>query len=119
MKILDNGVEREATPEEIAEIAAVQAAAQPQPTDPLTKPLDRLTFWIVAASVGVSKWSVRDRIAAMPETTLEEFRAKAETIAWFEEAKQYRRNDPILVAQAQAEGITSEQLDALWIYALN
>ena len=115
--VTKNGITREATPEQAAEILASQAALVPAPIDPLTKPLDRLAFWLVAASAGVSKWSVRDRITGMPEATPEEFRAKAEAIAWFEEAKQYRRYDPILVAQAEAEGITSEQLDALWIYA--
>jgi hypothetical protein len=98
-----------------------ESFSPPPPTqqeDPLTKPLPRLDFWLVAASAGVSKWSVRDRIAAMPEATTEEFLVKAEVIAWFEEASQYRRYDPVLVTMAEAEGINSDQLDALWVWAL-
>jgi len=81
--------------------------------DPLTTPLPRLEFWLAAAQANVSKWSIRDRIAAMTEGV-----EKWEAIAWFEEAVQYRRDDPILVAQAALESITPEQLDALWIWAL-
>lgn len=87
----------------------------PAPADPLAQPLDRLRFWLAAASVGVSKWSVRDRIAAMPETTYDEKVAKDEAIAWFEEAKQYRRDDPLLIQLAAAEGISGESLDGLWV----
>lgn len=83
------------------------------PVDPLTIPLPRLEFWLAAAEVSVSKWGIRDRIADMPEG-----REKHEAIAWFEEAKQYRRNDPILNAMADLEGIPPEQLDALWIWAV-
>lgn len=90
----------------------------PAPADPLAEPLDRLRFWLAAASVGVSKWSVRDRIAAMPETTYEEKVAKDEAIAWFEEAKQYRRDDPLLIQLAAAEGISEAELDALWAWAV-
>lgn len=91
---------------------------EPEPVDPLTLPMDRLTFWLVAASAGVSKWSVRDRIAAMPEETPEDKIAKYEAIAWFEEAKVYRRYDPILMTFSEAEGITPEQLDVLWAWGI-
>lgn len=90
----------------------------PAPANPLAQPLDRLRFWLAAASVGVSKWSVRDRIAAMPETTYDEKVAKDEAIAWFEEAKQYRRDDPLLIQLAAAEGISEAELDALWAWAV-
>jgi len=83
------------------------------PVDPLTIPLPRLEFWLVAAQANVSKWSIRDRIAAM-----EEGPEKFEAIAWFEDADRYRREDPILNEMAPAEGITPEQLDALWIWGL-
>lgn len=93
--------------------AELEAFLDPPQPDPLTLPLPRLVFWLVAAQASVSKWSVRDRIAAMPEGL-----EKYEAIAWFEEAVQYRRNDPILIEQATAEGIPPEQLDSLWIWAL-
>lgn len=90
----------------------------PDEPEPLTQPLDRLRFWLAAASVGVSKWSVRDRIAAMPDSTYDEKVAKDEAIAWFEEAKQYRRDDPLLMQLAAAEGISEAELDALWAWAV-
>lgn len=98
-------------------LTAPETPPTEEPVDPLSLPIDRLTFWLVAASAGVSKWTVRDRIAAMPEATPEEFQAKAEAIAWFEEAGQFRRNNPLLIAMAEADGITSSQLDALWVWA--
>lgn len=85
----------------------------PPLNDPLAQPLDRLTFWLAAAEVGVSKWSVRDKIALMPPGV-----ERDAAIAWFEEARQYRRNDPLLIQLAAAEGITEPQLDALWVWAL-
>lgn len=96
----------------------ITPVAPETPIDPLAQPLDRLRFWLAAASVGVSKWSVRDRIAAMPETTYDEKVAKDEAIAWFEEAKQYRRDDPLLIQLAAAEGISEAELDALWAWAV-
>lgn len=118
MKIDINGVVRDATVEEIIEFEAAQASAFQAPSDPLAQPLDRLRFWLAAASAGVSKWSVRDRIAGMPETTYNEKVAKDEAIAWFEEAKQYRRDDPLLIQLAAAEGISEAELDALWAWAV-
>lgn len=99
------------------EAPPTEEPVEPEPIDPLTLPLERLDFWLIAAQAGVSKWSVRDRIADLPEDTPESFKYKAEAIAWFEEAKRYRRDDPILVAMAEAEGISAEQLDALWVWA--
>lgn len=95
----------------------IEAVEPASPSDPLSQPLDRLRFWLAAASAGVSKWSVRDSIAAMPDTSPAEKVAKDEAIAWFEEAKQYRRNDPLLTQLAAAEGISAAELDALWIWA--
>ncbi len=118
MKIDINGAVRDATVEEIIEFEAAQASAFQAPSDPLAQPLDRLRFWLAAASAGVSKWSVRERIAAMPETTYDEKVAKSEAIAWFEEAKQYRRDDPLLIHLAAAEGISGETLDRLWAWAV-
>jgi hypothetical protein len=90
----------------------------PAAPDPLAVPLDRLDFWLAAASAGVSKWSVRDRISAMPHATPAESYAKAEAIAWFEEASHYRRDDPLLIRFAAEEGIPGPQLDALWTWTV-
>lgn len=85
----------------------------PPPTDPLSLPLARLTFWLAAAEIGVYKPLVRANIEAMPDGP-----AKYEAIVWFEEATVYRRNDPLLIQLAAAEGISEPQLDALWLWAL-
>lgn len=94
-------------------LAGPYAPREPEPFNPLDQPLDRLQFWLVAASAGISKWSVRDRIAAMPEGV-----EKNEAIAWFEDSPRYRRDDPLVISLAAAEGIPPEQLDALWIWAV-
>lgn len=86
---------------------------EPEPVDPLTLPLTRLQFWLTAAEVGVSKWSVRDKIAAMPDGP-----QKLAAIAFFEDAEVYRRQDPLLIALASAEGIGLVELDALWVWAV-
>lgn len=114
MRIVDINGERDATPEEIADITAAQNGLSWDPFKaPLLQPLDRLTFWLTAAAAGVSKWSVRDRIATMPDGS-----EKNEAIAFFEDAQVYRRNDPLLISMAAAEGISETELDALWIWAL-
>jgi hypothetical protein len=90
----------------------------PLEPEPLAQPLDRLRFWLAAASAHISKWDIRDRIAAMPDSTFEEKQEKGEAIAWFEEAKQYRRDDPLLIRFAAEEGISEQELDALWIWTV-
>lgn len=89
------------------------SAYLPPASDPLAAPLDRLTFWLAAAEIGVYKPVVRSHIDAMPEGP-----AKYQALMWFEEATVYRRYDPLLIQLAAAEGITEPQLDALWIWAL-
>ncbi|WP_159953208.1 hypothetical protein [Rhizobium sp. 18065] len=96
---------------------ATPPTEEPVIPDPLTLPMERLDFWRLAARVQVSKYSVRARLEAMPEETPEERLTKYDAIAWFEEAKQYRRYDLLLISLAEAEGITSDQLDALWSWA--
>lgn len=81
--------------------------------DYLQQPMDRLTFWLAAADIGVSKRGVLARVDEL-EDSPDKFRA----YAYIEEASQYRREDPLLIAFAAAEGITEEQLDHLWVWAL-
>lgn len=78
----------------------------------LVPPLPRLTFWLAAAEVGVTKAGIRAHIDAMPEG-LEKFQA----LAYLEEAQVYRREDPLLIQMAAVEGITEPELDALWAWA--
>lgn len=84
----------------------------PAPTPAPVPPLSRLTFWLAAAEVGVTKAGIRAYIDAMPEG-LEKFQA----LAYLEEAQVYRRNDPLLIQMAAVEGIAEPELDALWTWA--
>lgn len=87
-------------------IPAFEAPPEPIP------PLSRLTFWLAAAEIGVTKAGIRAHIDAMPEG-VEKFQA----LAYLEEAQVYRRNDPLLIQMAAVEGITEPELDALWAWA--
>lgn len=84
-----------------------------KPPQPL-QPLDRLEFWLAAAEIGVTKQSVINHAqAAYAADPI----ALAKAMAFIEEAQRYRREDPILIAMAAAEGITEAHLDALWGWA--
>lgn len=84
------------------------------PPTPAVKPLERLEFWLTAAEMGVTKSSV---IAHATTAYSADPIALAKALAFIEEAKVYRLEDPILVAMAAAEGITEPQLSALWAWA--
>lgn len=87
-------------------------APEPEPVDLKAIPLSRLTFWLAAAEIGVTKAGIRAHIDAMPEG-VEKFQA----LAYLEEAQVYRREDPLLIQMAAIEGITEPELDALWTWA--
>lgn len=110
MIIVVDGEAREATSEEEAEVLAALAnlANTPAPIPPLS----RLTFWLAAAEIGVTKVGIRAHIDTMPEG-VEKFQA----LAYLEEAQVYRREDPLLIQMAAVEGITEPELDALWAWA--
>ena len=110
MNIFVNGELRAATSEEESEITAAQAQFSSTPAP--VPPLPRLTFWLAAAEIGVTKAGIRAHIDAMPEG-VEKFQA----LAYLEEAQVYRRNDPLLIQMAAVEGITEPELDALWTWA--
>lgn len=110
MIIFIDGEERAATPEEEAEILEAQAQFANIPA--AVPPLSRLTFWLAAAEIGVTKSGIRAHIDAMPEGV-----EKVQALAYLEEAQVYRRNDPLLIQMAVVEGITEPELDALWAWA--
>lgn len=96
-----------------AAIATEVSAYTPlPPSSSLSEPLSRLTFWLAAAEIGVTKAGIRAHIHAMPEG-VEKFQA----LAYLEEAQVYRRNDPLLIQMAAVEGISEPELDALWTWA--
>lgn len=80
--------------------------------DTALRPLNRLDFWLAAAEVGVTIEGVRARVASVTDPI-----ERSRSTAFVEFAEVYRRDDPLLIAMAEAEGITSSQLDALWIWA--
>lgn len=88
------------------------SAYSPPISDPLAAPLSRLTFWLAAAEIGVTKAGIRAHIDAMPEGV-----AKFQALAYLEEAQVYRREDPLLIQMAAAEGISEPELDSLWAWA--
>lgn len=90
----------------------LSVAPEEPPFDPASFPLSRLTFWLAAAEIGVTKAGIRAHIDAMPEGV-----AKFQALAYLEEAQVYRRQDPLLIQMAAAEGITETELDALWAWA--
>lgn len=110
MQIMVNGIQRDATPEE--EAAFLAALPKVEPPKPAT--IDRLTFWLAAADIGVTKKSVISHAQSAYE---QDPRALAKALAFIEEASFYRREDPILGAMAALEGITEDHLDALWAWA--
>lgn len=77
--------------------------------------IPRLGFWlaVAAAEIGVSKASVKARIDAMPDGV-----EKEQALYYFEDAQQYRRDDPLLNQVAALEGISQTELDHLWTWAL-
>lgn len=85
----------------------------PPALDPLTLPMDRLTFWLAAAEIGVTKSGIRARIEAIPDDL-----ARFQAIAYLDDAQIYRRHDPLLISMAEAEGITATELDSLWVWAV-
>lgn len=74
-------------------------------------PLQPLDFWLIALEIGVTEASVAADIDAMPEG-----RAKEEARLYFTKAQRYRRYDPLLMDLATKQGVTSEELDHLWLW---
>lgn len=93
-------------------LGEVSAYTPLPPPSPLSEPLSRLTFWLAAAEIGLTKAGIRAHIDAMPEGV-----AKFQALAYLEEALVYRREDPLLIQMAAAEGISEPELDSLWAWA--
>ena len=111
MMVFKNGEYREATPEEEDAILVEQQAAV-SITVPKYQPLQRLDFWLAAAAVGVTRALVR-ATADNIDDPIERERA----LIFIDEAQVYRREDPVLIQMAAAQGITEPMLDDLWAWA--
>jgi hypothetical protein len=75
---------------------------------PLLKPR---AFWKTAGHIGVTKDIV---IASI--NTIEDEGERRDALIDLEEATEFRRLDPTLVLITAKQGITPEQLDALWMW---
>jgi hypothetical protein len=106
-KVLDSGVVRDATPDEVAEIEARKAQAA-IPVVPQTVTMRQATQALILAGLDDD---VEAMLAAMPGT--EGKMARAE---WLK-SQVVERNRPLVIKMAGALGLTDEQLDQLFITA--
>ena len=111
MKQFIDGIEVELDDVGMADLTAALASL---PTTPAFPPLPRAAFWLAALEVGVTKSGVLSHVATNSDPA---FREQARIM--IEESTQYRRDDPLIDFLSAAEGITSEQLDVLWNWALS
>lgn len=94
------------TPEEEAAVTA--SPVQPVVFPPLTK----VQFWLAALNVGITKSDVLALINQIPDKPTRE-----QATIMLEETVLYKRNDPFVLQFSQMMGISSSQLDQLWIGA--
>lgn len=103
MHILDNGVLRDATPEEVVEYEARQAAPLPVPAT-VTRRQARQAL-LLEGLLDL----VPEKLAAIPNLT---HRALA-TIEW-EDSQVFERNRPLVISIGTALGLDSDGLDELF-----
>ena len=110
---MDRVVVNAATGEQtVVPLTAAEIAALPGPGPVVYPPLPVASFWLAALEVGVTKASVLTTVNAMPDPTDRE-----RTRIMVEDTRIYRREDPLINALAAGQGITSTQLDSLWLWA--
>lgn len=105
--VLDNGVERPATPEEVAEIEARQQEAQ-QPVVPASVTMRQARLALLGAGL-------LGQVAAAIATLESPHREQAE-IEW-EFSSEVYRNRPLVTMLGPKLGLTSRQLDQLFVAA--
>ncbi|UNZ50609.1 hypothetical protein [Agrobacterium tumefaciens] len=109
MKIIENGVERDLTAEEIAD-----AGFEPvEPTAPLPLPITKRQLRLTLVRNGIALSTVEAAIASMPEGLPKE-EAKIE----WDDASTFNRNHPTLLLIAGALGLTEAQVDTMWAEAV-
>lgn len=84
---------------------------EPKPVDPLTLPLNRVQFKAMLKIAGVEQ-KVRQAVAGIADPVQQ---AVAE--AKLEESDSYDRDNPLFALLAPAVGLTSAEIDALWVQA--
>lgn len=75
-------------------------------------PLTRLTFWLAAAEIGVTKDRVRNIMNVLPAGP-----PRDQALAYLDEAQTFRRDDPLLNRIATVDNISQQELDHLWDWA--
>jgi hypothetical protein len=102
MLILSNGITRQATPEEIAEIEADHGQSEPVPTC-----VTRLQGRLALIEVGLF-----DRVQPMIDVLPYEERLRAQV--YWDDALNYERHNPVLLMLADLLGLDSDALDDLF-----
>lgn len=75
-------------------------------------PLTKVQFWLAALNVGVTKSAVLALINQITDSN-----AKEQALIMLEETTSYKRNDPFVAQFSAMLGISSVQLDQLWLQA--
>lgn len=117
MQIMIDGVQRDMTPDEEAAFLASLPPPPEEPQGPTFLPLPTLDFWLAATQVGVFKTHVLTYARGLPDSTQEQKVFKESLLLYIEDANFYRREDPRIDMLAAVEGITPDQIDALWLWA--
>lgn len=108
MQVADNGVLRDATPEEEAEYAALVFVV---PTVPAFPNLEPYQFHAMIGLTGYGP-DIEAAIAADPDPMF-----AAAATAKYLYSTYYKRDDPFVVALASAIGLTDAELDTIWLNA--
>ena len=108
-RIHRDGIERDMTPEEVAEFVASLPGIQP----PLMPTITRRQLRLALLRLGVTGDQVEAQIAAMRGTPIER---EAAMIEW-QDATTYERNHHLVVALGAALGLTTAQIDDAWMEA--
>ena len=110
MKIMVNGVERDATPEEVdASLLRQQDAAQMSPTVPTLSPRQ---IRLALLSTGTTLAQVQALIDAIVDPS-----EKAMAQIEWDHATSFEIDHPLVVTFAAALEYTSGQLETLWVWA--
>ncbi|MCP4184238.1 MAG: hypothetical protein GY761_13140 [Hyphomicrobiales bacterium] len=98
-KLADIGLEKYVSPE-------------PEPVDPLALSITRMQFKAILRINDLFD-AVKTAIEAIPNAN-----TKAVVLSKFEENDRYNRDDPLFTTLGATLGISSDEIDAMWLQAL-